>query len=173
MKLMLLASLFLLISCQEALEEEINKGASSIAPKVYEVCANDGTESIFERYIFFTDDTLQIRMVFHSDVNCSKDSEREVNIFYGKYSYNKLTSKMTEHLTRLEVAFPSIEELNSRNSISYCGLTNWQLDMFKNITDNDDCVGGTVYSGNTPHEYNANLSETTFETDFETYNRVQ
>ena len=162
-KIFIILIMLSLVSCIKTQDSEIAEGASTVSKKIYTRCVDNVTESVLEKYTFFPTGNFTIEMDYFDTNNCSSVSKTKETM-YGQYNYNQLTNELTEQVTRLKVKFLTDAEVGTRNADQYCNFTDWVINVPKDITDNDDCMGGTVSSGNTPVTYqNVTMNQTTLD----------
>ena len=151
-------AIVLMLSACVKLESEPAKETSEVKlNKEYYSCINGTSDSQGDKYIFSPGDKLIIDVVIHEGLNCDSSKKKERHIYSGTYSFDVLTGVYTEDIHKLEVAFTTAAEVSQRNADAYCSRSDWTLGRFVDITDNDDCAGGTVYSNATPVVYNGTV----------------
>lgn len=168
----ILISMMFLFSCVKSEDTKVTSGRTTVTKKEYTACTNNGTESMSANYLFFSNGEMKILLMYYDDLNCLNSSAKEINIFTGEYRYNAATSKMTDRTYKLEIAYLTTTEVSNRNTLNDCGYSDWAINVFKNATDNDDCIGGTVSSTSPEFEYDAILNELVFDDGNTIHNRV-
>lgn len=152
-RIFLILTMLSLISCIKTQDSEISEGANAVSKKSYSRCVDYGAESQTEKYTFYSTGNFMIETEYYSANNCASVAKSKDTI-YGYYNYNQLTNELTEQVYRLKVKFLTEAEVAARNAEPYCNFTDWAINVPKDITDNDDCMGGTVASNGTPFTYN-------------------
>lgn len=171
-KLMILFSMVILYSCVKSENSKITNGASLVTYKRYFNCTNTGAESTAVLYTFYSSGDYVYESMYYSANNCTAASGKERNYILGKYTYNKDTGMFSEQPYKLSVAYLTNAEVAYQNGQNQCGFNNWQINVLKDITDNDDCMGGTIYSNTAPLVYSATLNDSVFMDGTTTFNRV-
>lgn len=171
-KLLMIISLFILCSCQQSDDGKLTTGSTLVTRKLYLNCTNTGSESDAALIYFYSNGNFVIESVYYDAINCSAASARERSFISGTYSFDAGTGLFTDRAHKIMIEFLTPGEVALKNSVSHCGLSDWQIEVLKDTTDNDDCMGGTVYSNSTPFTYPAVFNETTYSFGSTTYNRI-
>lgn len=170
--LILILCLSVLYSCNPGSTTIVGGSIQTETEKKYSLCVNSSPDSTSSTYSF-QGNSYTLEVVYHTGLDCVAGTGYQRDFFTGKYTYSFLTEEFAYRDDKLEVSYLTNSKVFDANTNAQCGFVNWTINTPKDITDNNTCNGGTIYSNDPAIVMpNAVLNDSVFDDGSGTYQRI-
>lgn len=152
MKLVFIVVLFMLMAC----EQKIEVPGLNLANMSYSYCDTTWYDSAKITYSFVGKSVVRKEVTMYREQDCYSGYEASYEVREGKYEYSNASQDLKETKLTRNIKLISQDEVDQRNLESYCGFSDWSLNVQKNVT-NLDCDGSLFVGGEINH-YNLILN---------------
>jgi hypothetical protein len=136
-------------------KKDIEKADNKLLGMWKTICENSSTTSYYLEIVFSSNGKIEYTENYFSGLNCL--GSLKVDMWKSFFNFTNGTTDITFSRTKMEMTAQSVSDVNDYNSYPMCNITDWTLNIARNVTDLDcDSVENKTESFNVTYVINGN-----------------